>query len=133
MRVVAAVRSLAIREHAFRGSDEKFGSSHNGSYLMVLELIAEFDSLLACHIEKYGNKGSGHVSYLSKTVCDEVIQIIALQNKMVNEMKKAKYYSIAIDSTPDISHVNRLSFVARYMFKTGKSLSSDFLNCSKMN
>ena len=38
-RVVAVVKSLSSRGLAFRGTDESFGSSSNGNYLMRLELL----------------------------------------------------------------------------------------------
>jgi len=51
--------------------------------MMFLELIAEFDLFLAEHIERYGNPGKGHTSYLSSTICDEVIELVTdrLRNK----------------------------------------------------
>ena len=49
-RVVAVVKSLSSRGLAFRGTDESFGSSSNGNYLMRLELIAQFDPFLNEHI-----------------------------------------------------------------------------------
>ena len=72
-KVVAVIKGLASRGQAFRGSNEKFGDQHSGNYIMLLELIAEFDPLLTKHIERYANQGSGTTSYLSKTVCDEFI------------------------------------------------------------
>ncbi|KAG5898296.1 hypothetical protein JTB14_008639 [Gonioctena quinquepunctata] len=52
-RVVAVIKGLASRGLAFRGSNEKFGDQHSGNYIMLLELIAEFDPLLTKHIERY--------------------------------------------------------------------------------
>jgi hypothetical protein len=46
-RVAETVRFLAERGLAFRGSDEIVGSSHNGNYLGVLELLSKFDPFLA--------------------------------------------------------------------------------------
>ena len=76
-RVVAVIITLAERGLPFRGDEEVFGSPHNGNYLGLLELIAKFDPFLANHIEEFGNKGSGVISYLSKTICDEFIQLMA--------------------------------------------------------
>ncbi|KAG5869018.1 hypothetical protein JTB14_025907 [Gonioctena quinquepunctata] len=76
-RVVAVIKGLASRGLAFRGSNEKFGDQHSGNYIMLLELIAVFDPLLTKHIERYANQGSGKTSYLSKTVCDEFIYLMA--------------------------------------------------------
>lgn len=33
----------------------------------------------------------------------------------MEEVKKSKYFSISVDSTPDISHVYQLLFVIRYV------------------
>ena len=72
-RVVAVVRTLAERGLAFRGSVEKFGSPYNGNLLGILELIAQSDPFLENHIKRYGNCCTGNTSYLSKTICDELI------------------------------------------------------------
>lgn len=83
--------------------------------MMSLELIAQFDPFLAQHIEKFGNKGKGSTSYLSFKIYDQFIRIMAdnVIQKMVKEIKEAKYFSISIDSTTDISHVDQLSFIFR--------------------
>lgn len=36
-------------------------------------------------------------------------------NEIINEVKSAKYFSITVDSTPDMLHVDQLSFVVRYV------------------
>jgi len=81
-----------------------------------LELISEFDPFLKSHIERHGNKGKGHPSYLSKTICNEII--ILLQNNIINfilaQIKEAKYFSVIMDSTPDQSKVDQMTIVMRY-------------------
>lgn len=72
LRIVAVVKSLALRGLPFRGDNELIGSSKNGNFLMSIELISEFDPFLAQHINKYGNAGRGSTSYLSSTVFEEV-------------------------------------------------------------
>ena len=70
-RVVYTVLFIAEKGRAFRGSDEKIGSKHNGNFMGILELISNFDQTLNKHIEKCGNPGSGSASYLSETICEE--------------------------------------------------------------
>jgi hypothetical protein len=121
-RVVAVVKHLSMRGQAFRGHDELIGSVHNGNYLGILELIAEFDPFLAAHIEKQSalqlkKRSRGSVSYLSSTICEELIaqmgeQVLAY---ITNEIKAAKYYSVSIDSTPDASKIDRISVIIRYL------------------
>lgn len=124
VRVVATVKTLSSRGLPFRGSSDKFGSPHNGNYMMALELIAEFNPFLASHIEKFGNVGKGNTSYLSFQTCQEFITMMAhkVQTQIIDEVKKSKYYAIIIDSTPDISHVDQLSFILRYTLDCGKPI-----------
>ncbi|XP_074039832.1 uncharacterized protein [Leptinotarsa decemlineata] len=75
-RVVVVIKALASRGLPFRGSTELFGSNSNGNYMMLLEVLAEFDPFLREHIRKYGNPGIGHISYLSSTICDEYIELL---------------------------------------------------------
>ena len=120
-RIVAVVKFLAERGLPFRGHDEIIGSQANGNYLGILELISQFDPFLAAHIDKYGNRGRGHVSYYASTVCDEFIQIMGqkLFQSIIHELKCAKYFSVSIDSTPDITHIDQLTCVLRYVLDDG--------------
>nr|XP_012145950.1 PREDICTED: uncharacterized protein LOC105663174 [Megachile rotundata] len=120
-RVVATVKSLASRGLSFRGHEEKLGSLHNGNYLMTLELIAEFDPFLSKHIAQYGGKGKGCTNYLSSTICDEFIELMAnkILTQIRDEIKISKYYSMIVDSTPDISHIDQLTLVIRYVKADG--------------
>lgn len=116
-RAIAVIRTLSERGLAFRGKNEKFGSPDNGNYMGLLELIAEFDPFLASHITKYGNAGSGITSYLSKTTCDEIISLMSSRvlSAIVNEANTAGYFSLSVDSTPDLSHTDQLSIILRYV------------------
>ncbi|GBP40058.1 Zinc finger MYM-type protein 1 [Eumeta japonica] len=110
-RVIAVIQTLAERVLAFRGHDESFGSIHNGNFLGLLKLVAQFDPFLASHIARYGNKGKGNPSYLSKTVCDELIDLMSdkIHIVIVEEIQSAGYFSLSVNSTPDLSHTDQLS------------------------
>ncbi|XP_047132636.1 zinc finger MYM-type protein 1-like [Hydra vulgaris] len=120
-RVVSVIKLFAERGLAFRGHTEILGSSSNGNFLGILELIAQFDPFLSSHIDNHGGKGKGSVSYLSSTICDELIDVMGKQvmKTILSEIRGAKFYSISVDSTPDISHVDRLSCVFRYVLNDG--------------
>ncbi|XP_033221187.1 zinc finger MYM-type protein 1-like [Belonocnema kinseyi] len=121
-RVVSATKYLASRGLPFRGTDKKFGSENNGNFFMLIEFLSEFDPLMAKHVNDFGNKGSGSKSYLSKTIYEEFIEIMAREvlKNIVSEEKNAKYFSIMVDSTPDIAHIDQLSFVLRYVRDNGQ-------------
>ncbi|CAF1196363.1 unnamed protein product [Didymodactylos carnosus] len=109
---------------AFRGNNQIIGDNHNGNYLGCLELISNFDPFLHGYSKNYGNKGKGNVSYLSDTVSDEFIEVMGnhVRKLIIMELKKAKYYSIIIDSTPDIAHLDQLTFVVRYVDPSGSAV-----------
>jgi len=45
-----------------------------------------------------------------------------VKETIVNEIKNAKYLSMVVDSTPDISHTDRLSLIFRYVKKNGEPI-----------
>ena len=97
------------------------GSPQNGNFRGILELLAEYNTFLAEHIQKRVNKGKRHVSYFSSTVCEEFIDVIATKvlDIIISEIKQAKYYSVSRDSTPDITNVDHLTIIFRYVLPDG--------------
>lgn len=121
-RVIAIIKSLAIRGLPFRGHSERIGDYHNGNFLGTVELLAEFDPFLSEHLKLHAHPGSGKTSYLSKTIYEEIILLI--QNKVLKkiacEVQSAKYFGIIVDSTPDIAHVDQLTVIIRYVRDNGE-------------
>ncbi|GFR18334.1 zinc finger MYM-type protein 1 [Trichonephila clavata] len=76
---------LVSRELAFRGDNEILGSQHHGNYLGILELIAEYDAFLNSHLAKYGNEGKGKQSFLSATICEELIEILGNKRELFDD------------------------------------------------
>lgn len=87
----------------------------------VLEVISEFDPSLKAHIEKYGNAGKGTPSYLSPKTCMEFMELTGEQllAEMICQLKMSKYFSIILDSTPDVTHTDQLTFIMRYVSRNG--------------
>ena len=105
------------------GEIKVFGSPQNENFLGLLELSAQFDNFLADHIRRFGNSGKGVPSYLSSTTCNEFEQLMAKEvtSEISNEVKKAKYYSITVDSTPGVAHVDQLPLSSRMCRTTALS------------
>ena len=93
------------------------GSPSNGNFLGTLELLSQFDPFLAAHLEKYGNKGKGSISYLSSTTCDQLIATIGKEvlSTIIEEIKTAKYYPISVNSTPYINNSDKVCCIFRYV------------------
>lgn len=56
-------------------------------------------------------------SYLSAEVQNEFIQIIVstVRSTLLNDIRRAKYYGIMLDSTPDAAHREQMSEIIRYV------------------
>jgi len=105
------------RDLALRGDAESIGSPHNGNYLEMLELLAEYDDFLMQHIQNHANRGSVHTNYLSSTICKELVRLMGNQvlSEIISRIKLSKYYSVTLDSTADNGHVDQLTLIFRYM------------------
>ena len=104
-----------------RGMDEILESVRNGNSFGIVELLAKNDGLLANHVCNYANRRKGHVSYLSSSICGELLQLMRqkVQDTILKEAKEAKYFSVSIDSTSDESHLDQLTIVIRYVLPLG--------------
>ena len=71
------------------------GSPSNVNFLGSLELLFQFDTFLAAHLEKYGNKGKGSVSCLSSsTTCDQIKAIIGKEVLSTIIVRKSRQLNI---------------------------------------
>lgn len=120
-RIFSVIQFITSRGLPFRGSSNYIGNSSNGNYLGLLELISQYDELLRTHFKIHANKGRGHVSYLSSTIANEFIHVLAtaVRDVLVSEIQTSKYFAMIVDSTPDVSHVDQLTIVLRYVDQTG--------------
>ncbi len=78
-------------------------------------VTVQFDPFLKAYIDKYGNTGRGTSSYLTLNVCEEFIQLMGQKvlDEIISRVKLAKYFSVSVDSTPDITHVDQLTFIVQ--------------------
>ena len=56
-------------------------------------------------------------TYLSLTVQNELIELLGkkVKDRILEEKKTAKYFAILLDSTPDVSHIDQMTFIVRYV------------------
>jgi hypothetical protein len=56
------------------------------------------------------------VCYCSKTIQKESISVVAscVRDNILERARKAKYFSIILDCTPDLSHREQMSFTLRF-------------------
>ena len=110
-------RTLARQAISFRGSSEKEG---NGNFRQVVALVARHSPALQMWLDDAPTRPH-KVDYLSSRSQNEFLTLLAedVSNRVVAQIHNAKMFSVIADTTPDVSHVDQLSVVARYVDKDG--------------
>ena len=79
-------------------------------------MLAKRDSVLS----ELKNRVIRHTTkqhYLSSTIQNELIHVVAreVEKNLLKQLKKAKYFSIILDCTPDVSHEEQLTVILRFV------------------
>jgi hypothetical protein len=103
-----------VKPASFKRGQPNHWRSKKWTYLGIMGLLGQSDPFLLCeHIKKYRNAGKGIPSYLSVKICKEFIELMGSKvlAAIVNEIQKAKNFSISVDSTPHVTHIDQLTFI----------------------
>lgn len=112
--IIDAVFFCAKSNIALRGSNEIIGHRNSGIFLNLIEFASHYNNNLRERIE---NHKKGSVSYFSPVIQNEVIKLIGerTRQEIIFRIKKAKYYTILFDCTPDTSRKEQMSQMIRYV------------------
>ncbi|OCU00642.1 hypothetical protein XELAEV_18006420mg [Xenopus laevis] len=103
-----------IREKDFwRQVLKRIINTNSGNFLATIELLAQYDTVL----KELLQKPQGTIKYLSPKVQNEVIEILSnhVLKNIISDVEQAQFYSVIMDTTQDISKVDQLSQVIRYV------------------
>ena len=108
------MKYIAKHNLAFRGTHEKLYENSNGNFLGLIEMLAEFDSVIKEHVYRI-TSGSIHHHYLGHNIQNELILLISskIKLKIITRIKEAKYFSVILDCTPDASHQEQMTLILR--------------------
>ncbi|XP_047135316.1 zinc finger MYM-type protein 1-like [Hydra vulgaris] len=136
-RILDITLFLSSRNLAFRGSDTAIGSKSNGNFLGVFELLAKYDAVFKELLLRIQDKKT-NAHYLSNDTQNELIRCLAqeIESENLSMVKKAKYYSVILDCTPDVSHKEQMSIILRSVTCTsrvGINISENFFGYLTVN
>lgn len=119
-RLIGLVRTLAAQNLSFRGTTDKLYDMNNGNFLKIVEYISTFDPVMKDHLRRIQSESSDslkYVHYLGKNIQNELINLLGthVQNNILTDAKRAKYFSIILDGTPDAGHVEQMTLVLRFV------------------
>ncbi|XP_025116124.1 zinc finger MYM-type protein 1-like [Pomacea canaliculata] len=124
-RLIALVRILAMQNLALRGANDNLHSAGNGNFLKFVEYLALFDPVMNEHLRRIKDNET-MIHYLRKDIQNELIQLLAnaIKQKILTAASHAKYYSVILDCTPDVSHNEQMTMIIRFVNVVTASESS---------
>ena len=126
--ILDVVLFLAERNLPFRGSSIKLDDPNNGLFLGNLELLSRHNQVLKVHLNEVKKHQETETRmqahYLSWRSQNEFIEECAkvVINAIIEEVKRALYYSIIVDGTPDTSHTEQITFILRYAYLNDENI-----------
>ncbi|XP_065642870.1 uncharacterized protein LOC136074475 [Hydra vulgaris] len=90
---------------AFCGNSDVLHEKSNGNFLKLVELLAQFDAVMADHVHQIKNEKI-NTHYLGKNIQNELIQIIEkrIREEFFSKLKMAKYFPIIVNCTQDMEN-----------------------------
>eukprot|EP00106_Octopus_bimaculoides_P018138 XP_014785580.1 PREDICTED: zinc finger MYM-type protein 1-like [Octopus bimaculoides] len=127
MQYIVSVAS-SERNMAFRGVSDKLYIHGNGNFLGEVQLLVKFNLILAEHLPCIQNAETV-AHYLGPDNQNELISLISdcILKVITNQEKAAKYYSIVLDCTPDISHQEQITMIIHFVeLQKGKTKIKEY-------
>nr|CAI5863040.1 unnamed protein product [Callosobruchus analis] len=110
-RIINVIITLVSCNLPLRGHD-----SESGNFMAISRLLSNYDATL----KELLLKPKGEINYLSPTIQNEIISLLGttVRNNIISEIKKAPFLTIILDTTQDLSKIDQLSVVFRYISVT---------------
>ncbi|XP_058783350.1 uncharacterized protein LOC131658031 [Vicia villosa] len=123
-RIISIVKFLAKHNLAFRGSNERLYQNSNENFLGLIEMLAELDLIVQEHVRRITDDNI-HVHFLGHKIQNELIPFLAssIKNEIIRNIKQAKYFSVILDCTPDVSHQEQMSLMIQYVDVSSNTVS----------
>ena len=108
IRLFTLIRVLGLQNLTLQGTEEFL--------LKFVECLSLFYPVMNEHLRRVRDKKT-YVHYLGEKIQNEKISLLNLtvQEKTLASVRFAKYYSIIFDCTPDISYVEQMTVIVRFV------------------
>ena len=121
-RLLSVTLTLCSLNSTFRGHRETYydGVREGGNFLAIVSLMAQYDNVLGEVI----SLSSLAVKYLSHPNQEELIALIGktVKRSLVSKINEAPFWSVILDTTSNITRVNQLNAVVRWVKVTDNSV-----------
>ena len=103
----------AKQEIAVRGHRESAESRNQGNFLEILKLVADHDAVIKEKIRDNPH----NATYTSPDIQNQLLEVMGglVRGKVCKAVQDARYYSLLGDETEDVSKVEQLAIVLRYV------------------
>jgi len=109
---------LARQNSAFRGHNESWSSKNQGNFLELLKLMSKHNALLKSHLSKITNASKkNRITFLSSDSQNTMLNVLGeiVRLEILKKVKKARVFSIIIDTTTDVANLEQFSLVLRFV------------------
>lgn len=112
LRLLSLVEAFAKYNISFRRDNAKIDDENNRNFLGMIKAIAKFDPVMIEHLRQF-EKGETQYHYLSHKIQNELIELLASEIKLmiIKKIQNAKYFSVILDCTPDISRKEQMALI----------------------
>lgn len=117
-------QNIPLRGHRDDGQNLEISMHNEGNFRALLNFrIQSGDKQLETHL----NTASSRATYISKTTQNTLINCCGeeITNIIIENIQKARYYSILFDETTDQAHIEQMVLVIRYL--DGNVIKEQFL------
>ena len=111
--VIEIIKYLRKQNLPLRSHRKNSNSRNQGNFLETLKFFVKYHAVIKEHLSVIQLPSKGVTTYLSPTIQNELIELLGKKVKhlILEEIKTAKYFSILLDSTPDVSHIDQMTHI----------------------
>ena len=105
---------------SFRGHDESDISNNRGNYLELLQFLADHDEKIKAVVL---DKAPGNLKLIAPSIQKDLVHSCSIETikTIISDMKNARFFSLLVDKTRDVSRKEQMAVVLRHVEKRGKS------------